>query len=322
MSILLSLTVFFLLLAEIIPPTSLCVPLLGKYLLFTMILVTLSICVTVVVLNVHFRSAKTHRMAPWVKRVFIHLLPRMLMMRRPPYCPNVAETPASIKANSPYDHRAHHHSAAPYFPNETNTRTADDGLVVEHTAFVADEKLIGRRMAGTPCQVASHGHVHVQQQPGVRDFSGQAGSPTRLPPMPLPSPLTPTSFRRRASFELATSATCLNSAPGSFDESGNGNGHVPPYENGGRSPMCKVHGHNRSSNQNNGHVNYASMTPPPPLVRLEEHLVIREHPVVGPEVGVVRRIHFCGEFLKAMENVQYIADHTRDATKDIDVSDP
>ena len=37
-SILLSLTVFFLLLAEIIPPTSLAVPLLGKYLLFTMIL--------------------------------------------------------------------------------------------------------------------------------------------------------------------------------------------------------------------------------------------------------------------------------------------
>lgn len=38
------------------------VPLLGKYLLFTMILVTLSICVTVVVLNVHFRSSSTHKM--------------------------------------------------------------------------------------------------------------------------------------------------------------------------------------------------------------------------------------------------------------------
>lgn len=54
-SILLSLTVFFLLLAEIIPPTSLAVPLLGKYLLFTMVLVTTSIWVTVCVLNVHFR---------------------------------------------------------------------------------------------------------------------------------------------------------------------------------------------------------------------------------------------------------------------------
>ncbi|CAK9815569.1 Acetylcholine receptor subunit alpha-like [Anthophora quadrimaculata] len=81
-SILLSLTVFFLLLAEIIPPTSLVVPLLGKFVLFTMILDTFSICVTVVVLNVHFRSPQTHVMAPWVRRVFIHVLPRLLVMRR------------------------------------------------------------------------------------------------------------------------------------------------------------------------------------------------------------------------------------------------
>ncbi|EEZ97689.1 nicotinic acetylcholine receptor alpha 3 subunit isoform X1 [Tribolium castaneum] len=84
-SILLSLTVFFLLLAEIIPPTSLVVPLLGKFVLFTMILDTFSICVTVVVLNVHFRSPQTHTMAPWVRRVFIHILPRLLVMRRPHY---------------------------------------------------------------------------------------------------------------------------------------------------------------------------------------------------------------------------------------------
>ncbi|XP_076322511.1 acetylcholine receptor subunit alpha-like [Tachypleus tridentatus] len=88
-SVLLALTVFFLLLAEIIPPTSLTVPLLGKYLLFTMILVTLSICVTIVVLNVHFRTRSTHRMKPWVKRVFMHELPRLLLMRRP--CESSAE---------------------------------------------------------------------------------------------------------------------------------------------------------------------------------------------------------------------------------------
>ncbi|CAG4993381.1 unnamed protein product [Parnassius apollo] len=50
-----------------------------------MILVSISICVTVVVLNVHFRSPQTHRMAPWVKRVFIHILPRLLFMKRPQY---------------------------------------------------------------------------------------------------------------------------------------------------------------------------------------------------------------------------------------------
>ena len=59
-SILLSLTVFFLLLAEIIPPTSLAVPLLGKYLLFTMLLVTFSIFITVGVLNIHFRYSYSH----------------------------------------------------------------------------------------------------------------------------------------------------------------------------------------------------------------------------------------------------------------------
>ncbi|XP_003699383.2 nicotinic acetylcholine receptor alpha4 [Megachile rotundata] len=84
-SILISLHVFFLLVVEIIPPTSLVVPLLGKYLIFAMILVSISICVTVVVLNVHFRSPQTHKMAPWVKRVFIHILPRLLAMRRPQY---------------------------------------------------------------------------------------------------------------------------------------------------------------------------------------------------------------------------------------------
>ncbi|XP_011142412.1 acetylcholine receptor subunit beta-like 2 isoform X2 [Harpegnathos saltator] len=84
-SILLSLTVFFLLLAEIIPPTSLAVPLLGKYLLFTMILVTLSIWITVCVLNVHFRSPSTHNMPPWVRQVFLNWMPRVMLMRRTPY---------------------------------------------------------------------------------------------------------------------------------------------------------------------------------------------------------------------------------------------
>ena len=44
-----------------------------------------SICVTVVVLNVHFRSPETHTMTPWMRRVFIHILPRLLSMTRPIY---------------------------------------------------------------------------------------------------------------------------------------------------------------------------------------------------------------------------------------------
>ncbi|XP_050668024.1 acetylcholine receptor subunit beta-like 2 isoform X1 [Leptidea sinapis] len=84
-SILVSLTVFFLGLAEIIPPTSLAIPLLGKYLLFTMILVSLSVWVTVCIVNVHFRSPSTHTMSPWMRKVFLQFMPKLLMMRRTKY---------------------------------------------------------------------------------------------------------------------------------------------------------------------------------------------------------------------------------------------
>ena len=82
-SVLLALTVFLLLIAEIIPPTSLLIPLIGRYLLFTMVLVTLSIVITVIVLNIHYRAPSTHTMQPWVRRVFLEILPPILYMKRP-----------------------------------------------------------------------------------------------------------------------------------------------------------------------------------------------------------------------------------------------
>ncbi|KAM6980373.1 neuronal acetylcholine receptor subunit beta-2-like [Aplochiton taeniatus] len=82
-SVLLALTVFLLLISKIVPPTSLAVPLIGKYLMFAMVLVTFSIVTSVCVLNVHHRSPSTHTMPSWVKRVFLHRLPSFLFMRRP-----------------------------------------------------------------------------------------------------------------------------------------------------------------------------------------------------------------------------------------------
>ncbi|KAI3366163.1 hypothetical protein L3Q82_009987 [Scortum barcoo] len=82
-SVLLSLTVFLLLITEIIPSTSLVIPLIGEYLLFTMIFVTLSIVITVFVLNVHHRSSATHTMPRWVRRLFLSVVPRWLCMTRP-----------------------------------------------------------------------------------------------------------------------------------------------------------------------------------------------------------------------------------------------
>ncbi|XP_068177578.1 neuronal acetylcholine receptor subunit alpha-3-like [Antennarius striatus] len=82
-SVLLSLTVFLLVITETIPSTSLVIPLIGEYLLFTMIFVTLSIVITVFVLNVHYRTPVTHAMPRWVRSVFLQLLPRIMLMRRP-----------------------------------------------------------------------------------------------------------------------------------------------------------------------------------------------------------------------------------------------
>ncbi|XP_045687499.1 neuronal acetylcholine receptor subunit alpha-2 isoform X2 [Phyllostomus hastatus] len=82
-SVLLSLTVFLLLITEIIPSTSLVIPLIGEYLLFTMIFVTLSIVITVFVLNVHHRSPSTHNMPSWVRVAFLSCVPRWLLMKRP-----------------------------------------------------------------------------------------------------------------------------------------------------------------------------------------------------------------------------------------------
>ncbi|XP_053172906.1 neuronal acetylcholine receptor subunit alpha-4-like isoform X3 [Scomber japonicus] len=107
-SVLLSLTVFLLLITEIIPSTSLVIPLIGEYLLFTMVFVTLSIIITVFVLNVHHRSPQTHCMPHWVRRVFLDLVPRVLFMKRPPgvakqHCKKLIEMmhgPTMISATS------------------------------------------------------------------------------------------------------------------------------------------------------------------------------------------------------------------------------
>ena len=98
-SILLALTVFFLLLSDINPPTSIVIPLIGKYLLFTMIVVTMSIFLTVYTLSVHFRSQATHNMSPWIKRVFTEILPKILCMKRPVQEKREPKEPLEVTTN-------------------------------------------------------------------------------------------------------------------------------------------------------------------------------------------------------------------------------
>ncbi|CAK5006602.1 unnamed protein product [Meloidogyne enterolobii] len=82
-SVLLSIVVFLLLVSKILPPTSSTIPLMAKYLLLTFVLNVITILVTVIIINIYFRSPITHQMPGWVRSVFLKFIPRLLCMRRP-----------------------------------------------------------------------------------------------------------------------------------------------------------------------------------------------------------------------------------------------
>uniref|UniRef100_A0AC35G6F1 Uncharacterized protein n=1 Tax=Panagrolaimus sp. PS1159 TaxID=55785 RepID=A0AC35G6F1_9BILA len=70
-NVLLSIVVFLLLVSKILPPTSLTIPLLAKYLLLTFVLNIITTLVSVIVINIYFRGPTTHRMPKWVHNVFL-----------------------------------------------------------------------------------------------------------------------------------------------------------------------------------------------------------------------------------------------------------
>ncbi|XP_077992875.1 neuronal acetylcholine receptor subunit beta-4-like [Glandiceps talaboti] len=81
-SVLIAMSVFSLLVGDIMPPTSESVPLIVRYLLFNMVLVSFSILIATFVLRLHHRTRRHLRMAPWIKRVFIDVLPSLMMMEK------------------------------------------------------------------------------------------------------------------------------------------------------------------------------------------------------------------------------------------------
>ena len=82
-SILLALVVFLLLISKILPATSIVIPLIAKYLLFTFIMNIITIFCTVVIINYNYRTPSTHKMPYWIRRLCIDILPRILCMERP-----------------------------------------------------------------------------------------------------------------------------------------------------------------------------------------------------------------------------------------------
>jgi nicotinic acetylcholine receptor, invertebrate len=82
-SILLALVVFLLLVSKILPPTSMVIPLISKYLIFTLMMNIVTILNTVIIINWNYRTPRTHTMPKWVKCVFVEFFPKILFMTRP-----------------------------------------------------------------------------------------------------------------------------------------------------------------------------------------------------------------------------------------------
>jgi hypothetical protein len=148
-SILVALLVFYLLLIELIPPTSLVIPLLGKYLLFTLVIVNLSIIITIITLNVHFRRHPTTHMSPTIRKLLLVYLPKVLMMERPPLPPRYVY----VKSKS-FDSTDRQSLT---FPWKDEQRRHIARVTADHIAYIAEqienaknEKEVTRSMLSLP----------------------------------------------------------------------------------------------------------------------------------------------------------------------------
>ncbi|XP_040202781.1 acetylcholine receptor subunit epsilon isoform X2 [Rana temporaria] len=98
-SVLLAQVVFLFLIAQKVPETSLSVPLIGKYLIFVMIVSTLIVLSCVIVLNVSLRTPSTHNLTATIKRRLLEVLPRYLHMKVEP-CEEEEATPKERRKSS------------------------------------------------------------------------------------------------------------------------------------------------------------------------------------------------------------------------------
>ncbi|XP_069805216.1 acetylcholine receptor subunit epsilon-like isoform X1 [Dendropsophus ebraccatus] len=98
-SVLLAQVVFLFLIAQKVPETSLSVPLIGKYLIFVMIVSTIIVLSCVIVLNVSLRTPITHNLTAAMKHRLLEVLPRYLQMKIEP-CEEEEATPRERRKSS------------------------------------------------------------------------------------------------------------------------------------------------------------------------------------------------------------------------------
>lgn len=139
-------------------------PLLGKYLVFTLVLITVSVCATVCVLNIHFRTPSTHSMPIWFKRWCVEILPKYLFVNVPQYQTNqqtyILPEQLIYPHNQAYLHQHHHpqHPAAA----QRSGKTGRDGHVKQQSKQQAGNTNSTTRM---PSSIHHDGQQQLDQAP-------------------------------------------------------------------------------------------------------------------------------------------------------------
>lgn len=83
-SILVALVFFMLLISKILPSTSSSIPLISKYLMFTFLMNLLTVCFSSLSLFLnHHRTSSLTPMSPWMKKIFLRILPKYLFLNQP-----------------------------------------------------------------------------------------------------------------------------------------------------------------------------------------------------------------------------------------------
>ena len=131
-----------------------------------MTLITFSVIVTICILNVNYRSPATHRMAPWVKTVFLEFLPKYICLQRPSKDEDDDISPAEL----------HHELLMNHTP-------------YEHHGLLVTTDALGGMDADTDvnlqvCHI--HGLNHLEPSTRVANAINYGGVPTQFPNLPSP----------------------------------------------------------------------------------------------------------------------------------------
>ncbi|XP_064618674.1 neuronal acetylcholine receptor subunit alpha-10-like isoform X2 [Lineus longissimus] len=103
LTVLLAFSVFMLLIAENMPPTSEFAPLIGVYLTCVMAMTSLSVIIAVIILNIHHKGVGDKRPPYWLRRLVLSKLSHLVCLHRKEYT-KISKSPNSEEKGLSHNH--------------------------------------------------------------------------------------------------------------------------------------------------------------------------------------------------------------------------